>query len=63
MLYGRTNNLQLPFKGFKEEFMVMRTREALQYRDSRDPKVATAGMEIHTVRKWDPQRELQIAEE
>ena len=62
-LYGKTNTLQLPFKGLKEEFMVTRTREALQYRDSKDPKVATAGIEIRTGRKWDAKRELQIAEE
>lgn len=40
-LYGQHNKLQLPFKSLEEEFKVMRTREVVQYRDS---KVATAGI-------------------
>lgn len=34
----------------------------MQYRDSRDPKVATVGIEVHTGRKWSAARELQAAE-
>ncbi|KAL6469714.1 hypothetical protein MHYP_G00208330 [Metynnis hypsauchen] len=44
-LYGSSNILQLPFSGLTEEFMVTRTREALQYRESRDEKVASAGVQ------------------
>lgn len=45
-LYGTSNTLRLPFSGLTEEFKVARTREALQYRDSRDCKVASAGIEV-----------------
>ena len=62
-LYGSTNAVQLPFKGLKEEFLVTRTREAIMYRDSKDPKVSGAGIEIRTGRKWCASRELQVAEE
>lgn len=34
----------------------------MQYRYSRDPKVAAAGIEVHTGRKWNAARELQVAE-
>ena len=40
-----------PFKELKEEFIVTWIREALQYRDLRDPKVTAAGLEIHTGKK------------
>ena len=62
-LYGTTNAIQLPFRGFEEEFVVTRTREAIWYRDSRDLKVSGAGIEIRTGRKWSAARELKIAEE
>ncbi|KAK0146517.1 hypothetical protein N1851_014151 [Merluccius polli] len=51
-LYGTSNILQLPFSGLTEELMVVCTREALQYRDSRDCKVSSAGIEVRTGRKW-----------
>jgi len=38
------------------------SREALQYRDSNDPKVSTAGIKIHTGRKWSATRERETAE-
>lgn len=57
------NTLQLPFSGFSEEYLMMHTREAMQYRHSRDPKVAAAGIEVRTSRKWSTTRELQVAEE
>lgn len=50
--YGRSNILELLFSGLKEEFIVSHTREALLYRDSRDPKVAAAGNEVRTDGKW-----------
>lgn len=34
----------------------------MQYRYSRDPKVAAAGIEVNTGRKWNAARELQVAE-
>ncbi|XP_056097411.1 uncharacterized protein LOC130076370 [Rhinichthys klamathensis goyatoka] len=51
-LYGQNNKLKLPMSSLSEEFMVTRSREVLQYRDSSDPKVAQAGIEVRTGRKW-----------
>ena len=51
-LYGSANILQIPFSGLFKEFVVTRTRAAMLYRDSRDPKVAAAGIEVSTGRKW-----------
>ena len=62
-LYGSSNALQLPFKCLMEEFVVSRTREVMLYRDLKDPKVATAGVEVHTGRKWCAKKELGNAEE
>ena len=42
--------------------MVSRTREALQYRESRDPKVASAGIQVQTGRKWNAGKALDVAE-
>lgn len=61
-LSGTSNILQLPVSGLVEEFMVTRTREALQYRDSRDPKVASAGIQVKTGRKWSAGKALEVAE-
>ncbi|XP_063058826.1 uncharacterized protein LOC134452393 [Engraulis encrasicolus] len=61
-LYGSSNTLQLPFSGLTEEFMVTRTREALQYRESRDVKVASAGIQVRTGRKWRADKALEVAE-
>lgn len=61
-LYGSTNTLQLPFIGLSIECVVTQTREAMQYRDSRDPKVAAAGIKVCTGRKWSAARELEVAE-
>ena len=61
-LYGTSNILQLPISGLAEEFMVSRTREALQYRESRDPKVAAAGIQVRTGRKWRADKALEVAE-
>ncbi len=54
---------QMHFKGLMEEFVVSRTREVMLYRDSKDPKVATAGIEVRTGKKWCAKKELGNAEE
>ncbi len=61
-LYGTSNILQLPFSGLTEEFKVVRTREALQYRDSRDCKVSSAGIEVRSGRKWKAEKAVEMAE-
>lgn len=61
-LYGCSNVLQLPFSGLTEEFKVSRTREILQYRESRDEKVASAGIQVRTGRKWRADKALEVAE-
>ncbi|KAI7804749.1 hypothetical protein IRJ41_017191, partial [Triplophysa rosa] len=61
-MYGTSNVLQLPFSGFTEEFMLVRTREVLQYRDSRDCKVSSAGIEVKTGRKWKAGKVVEVAE-
>ncbi|TWW66935.1 hypothetical protein D4764_20G0009670 [Takifugu flavidus] len=61
-LYGTRNTLQLPFSGLTEEFKVARTREALQYKDSRDCKVSSAGIEVKTGRKWKAEKAVDVAE-
>ncbi|TWW77850.1 uncharacterized protein LOC130535078 [Takifugu flavidus] len=61
-LYGTSNTLQLPFSGLTEEFKVAHTREALQYRDSRDCKVSSAGIEVKTGRKWKAEKAVDVAE-
>ena len=62
-LYGHNNKLQLPFKSLEEEFKVTKSREVVQYRDSSDPKVANAGIEVRTGRKWRAENAVQAAEE
>lgn len=61
-LYGNTNKLQLPFKSLEEEFKVTRAREVVQYRDSSDPKVAKAGIQVRTGRKWRAEEAVQEAD-
>ncbi|KAI4893046.1 hypothetical protein NFI96_026080, partial [Prochilodus magdalenae] len=60
-LYGRKTKLQLPFNSLTEEFKVIRAREVLLYRDSID-KVAAAGIEVRTGRKWRAQEAVDQAE-
>ena len=62
-LYGNSNALHLPCSSLVEEFKIMKTRELLQYTESEDPKVAAAGIQIRSGRKWSAKRELQVAEE
>lgn len=38
------------------------TREALLYRDSRDPKAVAAGIEVRTGRKWRAIEALEVVE-
>lgn len=61
-LYGHHTKLQLPFKSLEEEFKVTRTREVVQYRHSSDPKVAKAGIQVRTGRKWRAEEAVQEAE-
>lgn len=51
-LYGNNTKLQLPLKSLEEEFKVTRAREVMLYRVSSDLKVAQAGVEVKTGRKW-----------
>lgn len=61
-LYGHNNKLKLPISSLNEEFMVTRAREVLQYRESSDPKVSQAGIEVRTGRKWRAQEAVEQAE-
>ncbi|XP_028292553.1 uncharacterized protein LOC114455485 [Gouania willdenowi] len=61
-LYGKSNKLKLPMSSLSEEFMVTRSRELLQYRESSDPKVAQAGIEVRTGRKWRAAVAVDVAE-
>ena len=62
-LYGTSNALQLPFKGLMGDFLVSRTTESMLYWDSKDSKVAAAGIEVRTGRKWSAKKELGNTEE
>lgn len=42
--------------------MVSRTREALQHRESRDPKETSADIQVQTGRKWRADKALEVAE-
>ncbi len=61
-LYGNTNKLRLPFSSVREEFIVTRAREHLQYSGSRDAKVSGAGIVVRTGRKWKAAEAVQQAE-
>ncbi|KAL4001244.1 hypothetical protein ACER0C_006543 [Sarotherodon galilaeus] len=60
-LYGYNNKLKLPFSSLSEEFMVSQSRELLQYREFSDPRVALAGIEVRTGRKWRAAEAVDIA--
>lgn len=62
-LYGNSNILQLPFKSLVEEYKVAKVRTLIQYKFSKDPKVAGADIEVYTGRKWNAVKELEVAEE
>ena len=59
-LYGNTNKPQLLFKSLEEEFKVTTAREVVQYRDSSDPKVAKAGIQVRTGRKWRTEADARL---
>ena len=59
--YGNSNALRLPCSSLVEEFKIKKTRELLQDTESEDPKVAAAGIQIRSGRKWSAKRELQVA--
>ena len=61
-LYADKLKLRLPFSSLNEEFKLSRTREVMQYRDSSDAKVAQAGIEVRTGRKWSAQQAVDMAE-
>ncbi|XP_031136520.1 uncharacterized protein LOC116036966, partial [Sander lucioperca] len=61
-LYGNKNKLTLPINSLSEEFMVTRAREVLQYRESKDPRVSQAGIEVRTGRKWRAHEAVDHAE-
>ncbi|XP_067296477.1 uncharacterized protein [Pseudorasbora parva] len=61
-LYGHSTKLHLPLSGLSEEFKVTRSREVLMYRDSKDTKVAAAGILVKTGRKWQAQEAVTKAE-
>lgn len=62
-LYDVSNTLQFSLGGIVGEFKMARTRQAILYRDSKDPKVAEARIEVQTGRKWKASQELSIAEQ
>lgn len=61
-LYGNKNKLTLPINSLTEEFIVARARETLQCRESKDPKVSQAGIEVRTGRKWRAKEAVDQAE-
>ena len=61
-LYGNTNKLRLPFSSVREEFIVARAREHLQYSVPRDYKVSGAGIVVRSGRKWRAADAVQQAE-
>ena len=42
---------------------VIQTRELILHRNSHDPKIASAGIEVCTDRKWRASQEFKVAEE
>ena len=63
VLSGKSNALRLPCSSLVEKFKITKTSSLLQYAESEDPKVAAAGIQIRSGRKWSAKRELQVAEE
>lgn len=59
-LYDVSNTLQFSLRGIVGEFKMARTRQAILYRDSKDPKVAEARIEVQTGRKWKASHELWV---
>ena len=59
---GTTTNCDCLSNSLEEEFKVTRAREVVQYRDSSDPKVAKAGIQVRTGRKWRAEEAVQEAD-
>lgn len=51
-LYRNSNTLRHSFSSVREEFIVPRTREHIEYTRSRDTKVSGAGIVLRTGRMW-----------
>lgn len=62
-LHGNSNSLHLPFTSLVEEYKVAKERSTIQYNFSDDSKVALAGIEVYTGRKWKARNKLNMAEE
>ena len=62
-LYGNSKALHLPCSSLVKELKITKARELLQYKESEDPKVAAAGIQIRSGWKWSARRELQVAVE
>ncbi len=61
-MYGNSNKLRLPFSSIRDEFIVARAREHLQYAGSMDDKASGAGIIVRTRKKWKAADALQQAE-
>ena len=61
-LYSKATKVQLPLSSVVEEFKITRAREVMLYRDSKDIKVASAGVVVKTGRKWCAKEAVQRAE-
>nr|XP_055068382.1 uncharacterized protein LOC129450032 [Misgurnus anguillicaudatus] len=61
-LYGQNNKLKLPISSLYEEFKAGRAREVLKYRESQDPKVSQAGIEVRIGRRWRAAGAVDVAE-
>ena len=47
-LYGNSNTVQLPFKSLVEEYKVTKVRTTIQFKYSKDSKIAGASIEVYT---------------
>ncbi|KAL7871866.1 hypothetical protein SRHO_G00068490 [Serrasalmus rhombeus] len=56
------HELTLTISSLSEEFTVSCAREVLQYRESEDPKVSQAGIEVRTGRRWRAAEAVDVAE-
>ena len=55
--------VQLPFKRLVEEYKIAKVRTTIQFKYSKDPKIAGVGIEVYTGKKWKAAKELKITEE
>ena len=53
--------MSLPVSALTEEDKLAQVRALLDYRESRDPKVKFAGVEVRTGKKWGANTALQEA--